>query len=670
MKESRILTRTTLAIVLTAAVSAPAQDLLTKLAAPQDYVSKRASSYDRSGGNKDSLTIKAGQTAVLAELKGPGAIHHVWVTIAAEPFYGRKLVLRMYWDGEAAPSVEAPIGDFFGVGHGLNRNFTSLPITCSSEGRARNCYWFMPYAKSARVTVTNEGREDVPAFYYYIDYRELTALAAGTPYFHAQYRQEFPCLPGRNYLILETRGRGHYVGCNLSVLQRAMGWWGEGDDQIYVDGESVPSLHGTGSEDYFSDGWGMREAQAPFYGCPLQEDDFQAGSKATVYRFHIPDPIPFQKSLRVTIEHGHANDRSDFYSSTAYWYQAEPHQPFPVFPSVGARLPFALEPPAEFVLPAWKSFPGSDDAIFADAEKFLKFKAVKLVLSTTSFYGPSGARLPVLATDGARLGSSVSISFPVDVADRYDLELDLLKGPAQGGFVTAWCVTGGGQAKIGPLAFDGYAKDREFGMLTVPGVKLEPGTSELGLQMTGRNAAAQGYEIGLIGYRLHPSTRRFITDWNLVGPFDAPDMDSLTMIYPPEDSIDLRAHYRGKDGRDAAWRKIRGEASGYIPLTALVQPTERVLVYALGWVEAPADMPATILLGSDDGVRVWLNEDLVHSNPAYRASEPDLDKVPVRLKKGWNKVLVKIVQGQGAWGFHFRFADPDGVLKWSVDPPK
>ncbi|MGD0782309.1 MAG: glycoside hydrolase family 172 protein, partial [Candidatus Aminicenantales bacterium] len=337
---------------VTAAAAMPTgQDLLSKLGAPQDYVSKRASSYDRSGGNNDSLTIPAGATAVLADLKGPGAIHHVWVTIAAEPFYGRKLVLRMYWDGEAAPSVEAPIGDFFGVGHGLNRNFASLPITCSSEGRARNCYWYMPFGRSARVTVTNEGKEEVPAFYYYVDYRELPSLPAGTPYFHAQYRQEFPCAPERNYTFLEAEGRGHYVGCNLSVLQRAMGWWGEGDDEIYVDGEKEPSLHGTGSEDYFSDGWGMRVGQSLFYGCPLQEEDFQAGSKATVYRFHIPDPIPFRKSIRVTIEHGNVNDRSDFYSSTAYWYQVEPHKPFPALPSVDARLPYALVPPDNFVLP-------------------------------------------------------------------------------------------------------------------------------------------------------------------------------------------------------------------------------------------------------------------------------------------------------------------------------
>ncbi|MBS1226464.1 MAG: hypothetical protein H6R32_398, partial [Candidatus Aminicenantes bacterium] len=344
---------TAVVLLFAAAAALPGQGLLEGLGRKQDYRSRRVSSYDRSGGNRDSIVIGPGKTAVLAEIDGPAAIHHIWTTIAAEPFYGRKIVLRIYWDGEKSPSVEAPVGDFFGVGHGLNRNFVSLPITCSSEGRARNCYWFMPFRKSCRITVENEGTRAVDAFYYYVDYRERTDLPADTPYFHAQYRQDFPPDKDRNYLLLAAEGTGHFVGTNLSVLQRSLGWWGEGDDMIRVDGENKPSLHGTGSEDYYSDAWGMRESQSPFYGCPLQEEDFQAGSKATVYRFHIPDPVPFTKSIQVSIEHGHANDRRDHLSSVAYWYQTEPHRAFPGLPSVAKRLPFAFEPPESFVLPQW-----------------------------------------------------------------------------------------------------------------------------------------------------------------------------------------------------------------------------------------------------------------------------------------------------------------------------
>jgi hypothetical protein len=646
------------------------QDMLAKLGQPQDYISKRISSFDRTGGNKDSLTIEAGQTAVLADIKGPGAIHHIWVTIAAEPFYGRKLVLRMFWDGEPSPSVEVPIGDFFGVGHGLNRNFSSIPITCSSEGRAKNCYWYMPFGQSARITVTNEGQQTVPAFYYYVDYRELKDLAADTPRFHAQYRQEIPCQPGKNYLILEASGRGHYVGCNLSILQRAMGWWGEGDDMIYVDGETFPSLHGTGSEDYFSDAWGMREAEHPFYGCPLQEEDYQAGSKATVYRFHVPDPIPFQKSIRVTIEHGHANDRSDYYSSTAYWYQAEPHKTFPALPSVAARLPYAMETPENFILPKWEERKGLGVSVFEDKEKGLQFKAEKLAQSLTSYYGPDGFRYPVLMTERAKSESTAELTVPVKISERYNIDLYFLKGPAMGNLRAAILEPGPSQQKFEPAVFEGLAKDKEFGRLTLRDVLLREGPNTVLIQVTGKAAAEQGMDLGFLGYGLNAASRKFITEWNLIGPFDAPDMDTLIAAYPPEKEISLDKRYPGKGNLEVAWRKIQAEPSGYIRLTELVKPNEQAVVYAFGNIFSSEPVQTHLLLGSDDGVRVWINDELVHSNPAYRGAYPDQDIVKVSLRKGWNKVLVKVLQGAGGWGYYVRFVDPDGKLKWSIEPQK
>jgi hypothetical protein len=646
------------------------QDMLGKLGMPQDYISKRISSYDRTGGNKDSLTIEPGLTAVLAEIKGPGAIHHIWVTIAAEPFYGRKLVLRMFWDGEEAPSVEVPVGDFFGVGHGLNRNFSSMPITCSSEGRAKNCYWYMPFRQSARITVTNEGQQTVPAFYYYVDYRELKDLPADAPCFHAQYRQEMPCEPGRNYLILEASGRGHYVGCNLSILQRAMGWWGEGDDMIYVDGETFPSLHGTGSEDYFSDAWGMREAEHPFYGCPLQEEDFQAGSKATVYRFHVPDPIPFQKSIRVTIEHGHANDRSDYYSSTAYWYQAEPHMAFPALPSVAARLPYAMNTPENFILPKWEEKKGTVNSVFEDKEKGLQFTAEKLSRSLTSYYGPDGSRYPVLMTERAKSASTAELTIPAKIGERYNIDLYFLKGPGMGNLRAAVGEPGSSPQRFEPAVFEGFAKDKEIGKLTLKNVLLREGQNTVLIQVTGKAAAGQGMDLGFLGYGLNPASRQFITEWNLIGPFDAPDMDTLFSVYPPEKEIRLDKRYPGKDNVEAAWRKIQAEPNGYIRLTELVKPNEQVVVYAFGNIFSPESVQTHLLLGSDDGIRVWINDELVHSNPAYRGAYPDQDIVKVSLRKGWNKVLVKVLQGAGGWGYYVRFVDPDGKLKWSTEPQK
>ncbi|MBN2206642.1 MAG: DUF2961 domain-containing protein, partial [Candidatus Aminicenantes bacterium] len=641
------------------AAAAWGQDLLESLGRTQDFVSKRISSYDRTGANKDALTIEPGATAVLAEIRGPGAVHHIWVTIAAEAFYGRKIVLRAYWDGEASPSIEAPIGDFFGVGHGLNRNLSSLPIACSSEGRARNGYWFMPFRTSARITVTNEGAATIPAFYYYIDYRLLPSLPADTPTFHAQYRQETPCASGRNYLILEAAGRGHYVGCSLSVLQRAMGWWGEGDDRIFVDGESAPSLHGTGSEDYFSDAWGMREGQNLFYGCPLQEEDFQAGAKATVHRFHIPDPVPFTKSIRVEIEHGHANDRADNYSSVAFWYQAEPHKPFPPMAPVSDRLSFAFEPPEDFVAPAWTEVERDAEperTVFADETRRIRFEAARLTRTLSSLYAPDGARVPFLATEGGAPGAKARFTFPLRVAERYDLDLYFLTGPSMGRVRAAGLDSAGTATALPDVVLDGYAPDKNLARLSLKDVSFRKGTNAIDLEVVGKADASAGMDMAFVGYGLTPTARRFITGWNLIGPFDAPDMDSLLTAYPPEKESDPAAHYEGKGGADVAWRPIQASPTGFVDLTKLVTPNEYAVVYGLAYVRSPDDREAALLLGSDDGVRVWINGTLVHSNPAYRGAYPDQDTVRVRLRKGWNKVLIKVLQGAGGWGYFLRFA--------------
>ncbi len=334
-----------------ATVQASPLPMLNGLPELKDYTAQRSSSSDPNWktGNGDARWIPAGETLTLADLKGPGRITHIWFTIASnERYYGRKMVLRMYWDGETSPSVEAPVNDFFCQGHGLDVDVHSLPFRVTADGRARNCYFVMPFRKSARLTITNEGAEPCQAFFWYIDWQQLKKKPARTPYFHAQYRQQFPCKPGEDYTILDARGDGHFVGCQLSVAQRTDGWWGEGDDFFYIDGERVPSLKGTGSEDYFCDAWGIRKQDGLFYGAPLVEG-MSAGDSTTAYRFHIPDPVPFKTSLRMTIEHKGAAqradgswdgfaERADDFSSVAYWYQLEPHAPFPKLPSVSERL--------------------------------------------------------------------------------------------------------------------------------------------------------------------------------------------------------------------------------------------------------------------------------------------------------------------------------------------
>ncbi len=317
------------------------------------FESRRASSCDQNwvSGNADARPIAPGETLTLAELEGPGVVTHIWFTIAHDaPFYSRLLTLRMYWDGEEHPSVESPVGDFFGMGHGVDQSFISLPVRVSSDGRARNCYWPMPFRKGARITVTNESDRRCHAFYYYIDWQKHAALPADTAYFHAMYRQEHPCVMGRNYLLADIVGRGHYVGTVQSVYHISGGWYGEGDDFFFIDGATEPQLRGTGTEDYFCDAWGFRQQDGPFYGTPLWEG-YGTGDRSTAYRWHLVDPVVFTKSLRAEIEHKGSQtfpdgtvdgfiERDDLMSSVAFWYQTEPHKPWPALPEGVNRLPF------------------------------------------------------------------------------------------------------------------------------------------------------------------------------------------------------------------------------------------------------------------------------------------------------------------------------------------
>ena len=328
----------------------------------------RVSSYDRSGGNDDFLLLKPGETRVIGEMAGAGCITHAWCTMSTKPVVEqsmlRKIVLRMYWDGESVPSVEAPIGDFFGMGHAQCRNFVSAPLQMSpQDGKAFNAWFPMPFARGARVEVTNECDASL-TFYYYLDYESYATLPEDLLRFHAQWHRSCPT-PGipfegmtnrqwidgglnttgdGNYVILDARGAGHYVGCNINIhnLRDTARWdWpGEGDDMIFIDGERwPPSLHGTGTEDYVNMGWcPTQEYSAPYHGLILGGKDNWKG-KISYYRYHIQDPIMFEKSIRVTIEHGHNNHRCDDWSSTAYWYQAEPHAPFAPLAPVAERLP-------------------------------------------------------------------------------------------------------------------------------------------------------------------------------------------------------------------------------------------------------------------------------------------------------------------------------------------
>jgi len=328
---------------------------LPRYARAQNYKSLKQSSYDRTGGNADAWPIEAGATKEIFNSEGPGVISHIWFTIAADSDHHLKeIVIRAYWDGNSKPSIEVPVGDFFGLNLGQYFVYQSAFLNCSSI-KALNCYFAMPFRKSARLTATNEGKQKVDDFYSNIDYQIVPSLPEDTLYFHAQYRQATPNtarhesdknLDGKhNYVYVETRGRGHLMGVTLGVLQNTDHWMGEGDDMVFVDDESKPVITGTGSEDYFNGAWdfGGRDGAIQFAhlynGAPLIISAERAGGRYCLYRWHADNPITFTRYLKHTMEHGHANDRADNFFSVAYWYQSEPFTDFPALPHAEARIP-------------------------------------------------------------------------------------------------------------------------------------------------------------------------------------------------------------------------------------------------------------------------------------------------------------------------------------------
>ncbi|MHA1340365.1 MAG: glycoside hydrolase family 172 protein [Promethearchaeota archaeon] len=353
---------------------------------------KRVSSYDRTGGNDDFLVIAPHEKRVIFDEDGPGCITHIWTTqsMLGDKVFPRNIIIRIWWDDEEEPSVECPLGDFFGVGHGNRINFVSLPLQMSpKKGKGMNCWFPMPFKKHAKIEIENDSpkgwnilgsppkKKKCLIFYYYIDYElfdEWPYEEEEIGYFHAQFRikdyapdvkidkdtgkkysiMEWQVTGGKNrrdnggydqnHVILHTKGRGQYVGCNINIYNRfrfLYNWPGEGDDMIFIDDDigNEPTLYGTGTEDYINCAYCPRKKySAPYHGI-IKGGAWNWHGQITYYRFHIEDPISFEKEIKVTIEHGHDNHRGDIWSTTAYWYQIEPHMKFPPFPNRKERKP-------------------------------------------------------------------------------------------------------------------------------------------------------------------------------------------------------------------------------------------------------------------------------------------------------------------------------------------
>jgi hypothetical protein len=401
----------------------------------------------------------------------------------------RQAILRMYWDGEDVPSVECPIGDFFGVGFGEQKDYISLPLNETSGGY--NCYWPMPFQKSARWTITNLSDRKIDAFYYNIDFTAYEMLPDNIRRFHAQWRRENPTSRDGNYTILETSGAGHFVGTALFMQARKPRGLGflEGDEMIYIDGDNEPSVVGTGTEDYFSSGWYFDRGlySAPYHGVVIKDE---AQSRVSAYRWHIEDAMPFKRSIRVTIEHGTNNEVEADYSSVAYYYMTGNNPPNPTLPKDPKDLLPA--PP-----PVVKHFPGviEGEALVDSA----KATGGPIEIQHMGPFQGEWSGEAQLWWRPERAGETLTLKVGVEKAGEYELIGYFTRAPD---YANVSIKIGDAEAKHVSL----YSPRVEpSGKVSLGKAKLSAGAQLIRIQVTGKDETSTNFLVGIDAIELRPA---------------------------------------------------------------------------------------------------------------------------------------------------------------------
>lgn len=290
------------------------------------------------------VRIQPGETFTMAEIEGPGAIQHIWMTPTGN---WRFSIIRIYWDDETEPSVECPVGDFFGMGWCEYAPLVSMPI-CVNPGSAFNCYWVMPFRKKCKITMENINDKDPMTLYYQVDYT-LTEVPADAAYFHAQFRRNNPNTTSDYTIVDNIKGKGQFVGVYLAWGVNNNGWWGEGEIKFFIDGDGkFPTICGTGTEDYFCGSYNFdrggqyKEFCTPYTGLVQvirPDGTYKSQQRFGLYRWHIMDPVRFEKDLKITIQDlgwhqgGRYLPQQSDISSTCFWYQTDPHSKFPKLPA-------------------------------------------------------------------------------------------------------------------------------------------------------------------------------------------------------------------------------------------------------------------------------------------------------------------------------------------------
>jgi hypothetical protein len=605
------------------------------------------SSADSAGGNNDRISLAPGQRATILNVTGPGIINRIWFTLdSRDPYYLRKILIRMYWDDEVTPSVDVPFGDFFGCGFEY-KPYISQYLGMSSGGYF--CYFPMPFEKSARIEIVNETDQEIYSFYYQIDYQSIEGyLDRSVAYFHACWNRDIRTNYDSNYTVLKTTGQGHVVGVNLNIQSYDGSLtFLEGNEMIYTDGEIKPSIVGTGTEDFFSSGWYFSHGEfaGPYHGLILKDDSL---GRIAGYRLFINDPIPFKKGINFTLEHGHGNTEEADYSSTVYYYLIEPNKPFRQMPKAGMRIPLRVVTPITLL----------------QAESLdIGLGAIKSEVTDVSKFGPdwSGGKQLQIHTGPADF---FAIYLKNLMDPEYTVEIYFTQGPDHGNIKVYE-----GDRLLG--GFSGYNPTiRAGGKISLPGLNAKHGRINLTFRVDGKNTLSKGYVTGLDGVNLIPE-RKFISDWYIIGPFANPRITDrrrlgLDSVYSPEIVTDTGVEYSGIGGKLIRWKYVQTPPHGYLSLRDMIYPSEQVVTYALTWVWSDTERNIILMIGTDDGGKVFFNEKLVYRYLGTRNAQPDQVSIPVHVNIGWNKLLIKVENNIGGYAFYARFIDPENTLVTSA----
>ena len=566
----------------------------------------------------ESRRILPGDSALVLDLAGPGVVRRIRLTLASgDPHYLRRIVVRMYWDDEVDPSVEVPLGDFFGNAFD-RRPYAALPMGVSSGGFYS--YLALPFARHARIALVNETGLPVEGVEFDADVEIGATLIEPVATFHARWSREARPRPDQPHVVADLRGTGWFVGTSLS----AQGYdstlaFLKGQERMRVDGRAIRSAS---AADYLNDSGSAAGGAlaAAFHGTVLRDD---VRGRIAAYRWHLPDAIPFRSSLRLELERGTANREAADYATVAYWYQVEPHEPFTPLPS-----------PTERRVP-------------------------DVIVRTGALYRDD---LEMFGTGRGTL----SLTVPVPRPDRYELIVYPEASP--------------GSATPTVRVRDAGHRTRAL-QVSPPGAEagdVLPGVALDTVAATGRTVelelAAQGGLVLPAAVELRPLPR-WATEWWALGPWPsaAPSRSSpapgLDSAWAPERDSDYLQTYRGPGSRLVGWDSIDADALGTVDLSSLAAATPGPnAAYAQAFVRSPDNRSATLMISTDGPYQIWVNGQLASERRGPNVTASEEAEVGTRFRTGWNQVLVKVPDTGEGWTFRLRAADPRDELRWNRIP--